>query len=263
MLSTKQPTLALCAIGSELLNGHTQDANVHPLAQLTFSHGITLRTVHMVTDDMQQIAQSLKHLVQTHDAVFTTGGVGPTHDDITYDAVGRTFGREMRHHEGTLARMRRMMQGTEPDPEGSEAQRACARMALFPEDAQVCFPCDDLWVPVVSLNKVHVFPGVPWLFAKLVRAYVSHVWPGAEWRAQGLRRVLVATEMRESMLAPVLERLQRKYADSLSLGSYPQWPKDKRSHVVVSAEGTDEHMLAACKAELVQLLDGKEITNGE
>ncbi|KAJ1724856.1 hypothetical protein LPJ53_000924 [Coemansia erecta] len=273
MLSTQQqqhpPTLALCAIGDELLSGRTQDVNVQQLAQHLFAQGIPLRAVHIVPDDAEQISQSLVRLAQEHSAVFTSGGIGPTHDDITYAAVARAFDRGLGYHEETLARMRRMTRGNmvKPDPQGNEAERACARMALLPCGAHVEYPCDDLWVPVVRVGRVHVFPGVPRLFGRLARAYVPRGWPGVEGMAgvRGFCRVLVVTALRESVVAPALERLQREYGPrGVQLGSYPQWPVDaggRPAHVVVSATGTDERALAACKAELLRLLDGTEIAD--
>ncbi|KAJ2781157.1 hypothetical protein GGI15_003299 [Coemansia interrupta] len=271
MLSTaKPPTLGLCIIGDEVLNGRTLDVNTQTLAQHAFAHGIPLQTVHTVPDSAERIAHSLSMLTQQHSAVFTSGGIGPTHDDITYSAVAGFFNRPLEYHGETLARMHRMIpEGmVRPDPRGSGAEQACARMALLPRDARVVFPCDDLWVPVVCLGGVHVLPGVPRLFRRMLAAYVPRWWPGEEGMrgVRGLRRVLVATGMRESALAPVLERLQGKYAaQGVRLGSYPQWPADapKSARVVVSAVGTAEHSLNACRAELVHLLHGTVLDDTE
>ncbi|KAJ1676420.1 3-hydroxyanthranilic acid dioxygenase, partial [Spiromyces aspiralis] len=134
--------------------------------------------IETVRDDYSDIRNSVVGLSKTYDIVITSGGVGPTHDDITYDAVARAFGKSLEHHQPTLARMRDLMtrimaksriEAVLPDPNGTPEQIACARMALIPQDSQVEFPSANLWVPLVTVNEnVHVLPGVPKIFEQMV-----------------------------------------------------------------------------------------------
>ncbi|KAJ1799049.1 hypothetical protein LPJ75_006731, partial [Coemansia sp. RSA 2598] len=275
-----------------ILNGKALDANSQVFAQRCFALGVELEKIEVVPDRYQAIADSVQQLSRKYDIVFTSGGIGPTHDDITYEAIGRAFGCDLRHHEPTMARMRRIMarraashaRWTTPDPEGTPDQIACARMALFPEPATVIYPCDKYWVPVVCVNKnVHIFPGIPRLFDELVTAYL----PGLVNRIssdapQAFVRVLVGTQLRESAIAPVLEKLQARYAPmGIKLGSYPNWlpPQIQNQQgsgsasesgggltkskplVVLSAIGKDTQSLDACKRDLCELLEGFEIKN--
>ncbi|KAJ2707624.1 hypothetical protein FB645_000601 [Coemansia sp. IMI 203386] len=285
-------TSAFCVIGDEILNGKALDANSQVFAQRCFALGVELEKIEVVPDKHQAIADSVRQLSRKYDIVFTSGGIGPTHDDITYEAIGRAFGCELRYHEPTMARMRRIMASrasshgrwTTPNPKGTPDQIACARMALLPEPALVTYPCDQYWVPVVCVNQnVHIFPGIPRLFNELATAYlpglVSRISSDAP---QAFTRVLVGTQLKESTIAPVLEKLQAQYAPmGIKLGSYPNWmpphvrvqqesgstgePENetKRNEplVVLSAIGRDVDSLDACKRDLCSLLEGFEIIN--
>ncbi|KAI7834867.1 MoaB/Mog domain-containing protein [Kickxella alabastrina] len=273
------PTAALCVIGDEILSGKTQDTNSQVFAQHCFSLGIDVRAITTIPDSASSIASTLQALSAAHTLVFTSGGIGPTHDDITYAAVAKAFNAPLKHHAETLARMRRMMGGarTRPDPQGSEAERACARMALLPSSAAngcVAFPCDALWVPVVRVANVHVLPGVPRLFAQLLAAYLPTVAGGVGVGVgAGFVRVLVGTRMRESDVAPALARLQRVYAPKgLKLGSYPNWappgqdppgqdPPGQLPPVVISAVGRDPEQLEQCRKDLCLHLNGFDIAS--
>ncbi|KAJ2352634.1 hypothetical protein GGF43_003707 [Coemansia sp. RSA 2618] len=250
------PTAAFCVIGDEILSGKTQDTNTVELAQKCFALGVDLRKVDVVPDTTAEIVQSVRQLADAHDVVVTSGGIGPTHDDITYSAIARAFDDRLEHHEPTLARMRRIMARTGasvlPDAGGTDAERACARMALLPATAAVTYPCDELWVPVVRVRNVHVLPGVPRLFARLLTAYLPLVAAEAG-AASGFVRALVPTRMRESLLAPILSRVQEKYAGhGIKVGSYPQWPL--HAQTVVSVVGQSAKHVEACHRELCGLL---------
>ncbi|KAI8322526.1 Molybdopterin binding protein [Martensiomyces pterosporus] len=276
--ATKPLTAAFCVIGDEILNGKTLDTNSHHFAKRCFELGVEVGKIEVVPDSYESIASSVQQLSQAHDIVFTSGGIGPTHDDITYSAIARAFGKDLEYHQETLERMRRVMQQrrattTLPDPQGTPEQVACARMALFPKSSSASYPCEEYWVPVVCVaSNVHIFPGIPRLFQNLVDGYLPGLVAGlSDEPLQGFTRALVGTRLHESVVAPVLERLQERYAqESVRLGSYPNWPPkpsnsapsasvDQVPLVVLSAVGKTKDQVEACKAELCRLLDGFEL----
>ncbi|KAJ2455451.1 hypothetical protein EV183_000783 [Coemansia sp. RSA 2336] len=250
-------TAAFCVIGDEILNGKVHDQNTFVLANRCFELGIELRKIEVVPDTPQAIVDSLRQLSSSHSMVITSGGIGPTHDDITYDAVARAAGVNLQYHEPTLQRMRRIMVKrnikTLPDPQGTDEEKACARMALLPCPAQIVYPCDQLWVPVVNVDKIHVFPGIPKLFDMLLTPYMLQLMQQMG-QGKAFVRELITTQLRESVIAPILDRLQKKYApQQIKLGSYPDWtPENKHTRVVVSIVGQDKAPVEACRSELLE-----------
>ncbi|KAJ1943418.1 hypothetical protein EC988_006238, partial [Linderina pennispora] len=243
---------AFCVIGDEILNGKVHDSNSHYFARKCFNLGVALDKIDVVPDQHRSIASTLKHLAHSHDFVFTSGGIGPTHDDITYEAVAMAFAQPLAYHKETLERMHRIMKlrqthVTLPDPNGSLQEVASARMALFPQQATVEYPCDKYWVPVVQIHNVHVFPGIPRLFEELLDAYLpTLVARMSNTPVRPFMRALVGTQLRESQIAPVLEEMQKKYETmGVKLGSYPNWtpvPTEgaaRQPLVVLSAVGSD------------------------
>ncbi|KAJ2120590.1 hypothetical protein IW147_004977 [Coemansia sp. RSA 720] len=252
--TARAPTAAFCVIGDEILSGKTQDTNTRTLASQCFSLGINLQKIDIVPDSQAAISASLTQLSHEHSVVFTSGGIGPTHDDITYDAVAHAFGDELAYHSATLDRMQRIMGDkvrARPDPNGTSAERACARMALFPRSAHVTFVDSELWVPVVRVRNVHVLPGIPRLFARMAAAYLPAL--AQQLGVSAFVRAEVATHVSESVLAPVLERVQIEYAPwNIKLGSYPQWTSPP--HNIVSVVGQSPGHVHACRDKLARLL---------
>ncbi|KAJ2773099.1 3-hydroxyanthranilic acid dioxygenase, partial [Coemansia nantahalensis] len=268
-------TAALCVIGDEVLSGKTPDANSQVFARRCFELGVDVQRIEVVPDNMADIAETLQRLSGRHAIVFTSGGIGPTHDDVTYSAVASAFGDKLTYHQPTLARMHTLMRdrsvATMPNPSGTPAEVACARMALLPEGAAVTYPAEDLWVPVVCAGgNVHMFPGIPALFAKLVDTYLPGLVTGlASEPSRAFVRTLVGTDMRESAIAPVLAELQRRYGEfGVKLGSYPEWPLPRcgtpdapdqppKPRVVLSAVGKDELMVRTCELDLCRRFEGR------
>lgn len=164
---------AFLVIGSEILNGSIQDTNTPFLAKLLQGRGIALMRVEFVPDDETDIStsiQALKHRVGPDGYVFTSGGIGPTHDDVTYQAVAHTFGTHLvfvcdicdhkftgvslQLHEPTVAKMRAHYASS-----GQELNAARLRMATLPQGAEV-LDTPGLWVPLVNLHNVLVLPGM-------------------------------------------------------------------------------------------------------
>ncbi|KAJ2557055.1 hypothetical protein EV175_001585 [Coemansia sp. RSA 1933] len=276
-------TAAFCVIGDEILNGKVLDINSHYFAKRCFELGVEMEKTEVVPDRYSAISASVRHLSSTHDIVFTSGGIGPTHDDITYSALARAFGSELEYSTRTLDRMRKIMRDRDvahlPDPHGTPEQVAGAQMALLPKGSTLTFPCDEFWVPVVCVARnVHVFPGIPKLFEKMVDAYLPGLVSALsdKQRVQAFNRALVGTWSRESVVAPVLTRLQEQYAQhGIRLGSYPTWVPEAlrtasdgganggssshRSMVVLSVVGKNKEQVEACRLDICKQLDGFEV----
>ncbi|KAJ7058198.1 MoaB/Mog domain-containing protein [Mycena amicta] len=235
-------TAAALIIGDEILNGKTHDTNSNFFAKYCFAHGIDLKRIEVISDDEEQIIEASRRMVKNYDFVVTTGGVGSTHDDITYGSLAKAFSQSLVHHPETLSRMTQMIKQRHWFSTQTPQQRAATeRMALFPDKAEVLFVAEDIWVPVVRLEgKLCIFPGIPSLFQKMLTALTPVLpLPPISERPQ---RIQVFTERPESMIAPYLTKLQsRLKPHGIQVGSYPVLGQG----VFVSLIGRDRPMTTA------------------
>ena len=158
---------ALMIIGDEILSGSIQDTNTPWLANFLRARGVDLVRVEMVPDSFEDIADSLHRLrskVSDDGFVFTSGGIGPTHDDITYEAIARALGLEIELHDETRQRMR-----VHYDQRGLELNESRLRMAHLPTPCRVLPPRNDIWVPLCNVaGNVYILPGIPRLFSGMI-----------------------------------------------------------------------------------------------
>lgn len=235
------PTAAILIIGDEILSGRTRDANAWHLAQELAKVGIDLQEIRVVADDHDAIVSALNALRAGYTHVFTSGGIGPTHDDITADAVAAAFGVGIGIREDALAVLLAMYgrRGVEPN----EAQ---LRMARVPDGSRLIENVLS-GAPGFSVGNVHVMAGVPGIFREMVAALLPRL-------AQGTPRVVreVRFEIGEGRIAAPLTALAADYPD-LALGSYPFAHEGVHGTNVVikghDAERLDE-ALARLQAEL-------------
>ncbi|KFY26280.1 hypothetical protein V491_01372 [Pseudogymnoascus sp. VKM F-3775] len=241
------------------------------MAKWCFSHGVTLQRIETIADDADTIAESARRLSAAFDFVITSGGIGPTHDDITYSSLATAFGVPLVLHEGAYARMRRLAKPHKSQPNfdwtvDSEARRAKERMVLLPLSGdggegkdwkdQVLFPVEDLWVPVTCVGgNVHVLPGVPKLFERLLLG-LGELY--ADRLGEEISRVMISTPMSESAVAPYLEKLQSSVEDKgVKVGSYPRWGKGSNTVTLV---GKDKAFLESLVAEVEKNVQGKRVS---
>lgn len=238
------PSAALLLIGDELLSGRTQDANLQQLARLLAGRGIRLKQARVVGDDEDAIVAALDALRSAHDVVLTTGGIGPTHDDITADAVARAFGVEVREH----ADARRAI-------EAYAAQRGFAvnadtlRMARIPEGATLIDNPVSA-APGFRLQNVLVMAGVPSIAFAMLDGALDSLPQGALVHSVSVS----GYDIGESAVAAPLRKLQADYP-GIDIGSYPG-KADGRSRLELVARGTDAEQLASVKRALQAILDG-------
>jgi molybdenum cofactor synthesis domain-containing protein len=203
------PTAAMLVIGDEILSGRTRDSNMHYLAGELTKHGIDLKEVRMVSDDPEAITVATMALSQAYDHVFTSGGIGPTHDDITADCIAAAFGAAIDVREDARAILAEHYAKT-----GLELNAARLRMARIPEGA-VLIDNPVSAAPGFTIENVHVMAGVPAVFHAMVSSVLPHLTGGAPLLSQSLR-----VFRGEGDIAELLGDIARAYPD-LTIGCYP------------------------------------------
>jgi molybdenum cofactor synthesis domain-containing protein len=203
------PTAAILVIGDEILSGRTQDTNSHYLAGELTRRGIDLREMRVVADTENDIVAAVRALSDRYDHVFTSGGIGPTHDDITADAIGRAFGVTVGVRDDALAILQMHY-----DRQGTELNAARLRMARIPDGADLIDNPISA-APGFTIGNVHVMAGVPAVFHAMVASVLPRITGGAPVLSQSLR-----IDRGEGDIAGPLSDLAAQYPD-LSIGSYP------------------------------------------
>ena len=231
------PTAAMLVIGDEILSGRTRDANMHFLAGELAGVGIDLMEVRVVSDDPDAITDAVKALSAAYDTVFTSGGIGPTHDDITADNVARAFDRPIDVRDDARAILEAHYAGSD-----QTLNVARLRMARIPDGATLIDnPVSS--APGFTIENVHVMAGVPAIFKAMVATVLPTLTGGAP---------LVSLSQRiyrgEGDIAGPLGALAERYPD-LSIGSYPfQQDGVFGAHIVI--RGSDGAQVETAMAEL-------------
>lgn len=256
-------TGACLVIGDEVLNGKILDTNSKFFAKYCFQLGINVRHMSVVPDDETDIIEEIQKLSAKYDFVVTSGGIGPTHDDITYQSIAKAYGLPLAFHQPTADRMKRISKFR---PENEAAQKAQYRMATFPDGPKVkcLFPCDDLWVPVVTLeDKVHILPGVPHLYEKLLNGLTPVISPRVD-KSHILKRFFVNLPgAKESNIASYLTDLQHKLdPKGIKIGSYPHMISNS---ITISIIGDEDFQstLRETVQDVLANLGGKELSAEE
>lgn len=231
------PTAAMLVIGDEILSGRTRDANMHYLAGEVTKVGIDLREVRVVSDDPSAIVAAVRALSAGYDHVFTSGGIGPTHDDITAENVAAAFDRPISVREDARAIL-----AEHYDARGQELNAARLRMARIPDGASLIDNPISA-APGFTIENVHVMAGVPSIFQAMLASVLPTLTGGAPILSQTL-------EIRrgEGDIAGPLSDLAGRYPD-LSIGSYP-FIRDGCYGAQIVMRGQDGARLDAAMAEL-------------
>ena len=236
------PTAAMLVIGDEILSGRTRDANMHYLAQELAKQGIDLKEVRIVSDDAPAIEAAVKALSDAHDTVFTSGGIGPTHDDITADCIARAFGAHIDVRDDARALLQ-----AHYDKSGLELNDARLRMARIPDGA-VLIENPVSTAPGFTIRNVHVLAGVPSVFQAMVASVLPTLTGGSPLLSQTLR-----VDRGEGDIAATLSALALDF-DDLSIGCYPfQVNGVFGANVVV--RGTDGARIDAAMTRLAKELE--------
>jgi molybdenum cofactor synthesis domain-containing protein len=206
---TRVWTAALVVIGDEILSGRTQDKNVAQVAIWLNEQGIRLAEVRIVPDDAERIGDAVNALRPVHDYVFTTGGIGPTHDDITVDAIAAAFGVPVIVHPDA----RRILEDYYRDRPGGLTD-ARLRMARAPEGAEL-IPNPSSGAPGVRMENVYIMAGVPSITASMLEALTGKLEGG-----RPVVSVTIGARVAESEVAEILRETEDANP-GVAIGSYP------------------------------------------
>jgi molybdenum cofactor synthesis domain-containing protein len=231
-------TAAALVIGNELLSGKIQDQNTVVLARTLRAAGVTLRRVVMVLDEIDTIAAEVKALAATHDTLFTSGGVGPTHDDVTIAGVARAFGVEVERSAE--------IEGTLRGYYGERMTEGHLAMAKVPAGARLARLAPSMW-PAIVKDNVWILPGVPQIFAMKMPLVAAELGTG-----RGYVSFAVYTLLDEGYLKEHLDRVVALHP-RVDVGSYPAW-NEPRYRTKLTFDGLDEAAVKAARDELVALL---------
>ncbi|MGR3632861.1 MAG: competence/damage-inducible protein A [Limimaricola soesokkakensis] len=206
---TSNPTAAMLVIGDEILSGRTRDSNMNHLARELTLRGIDLREARVISDDHDAIVAAVRELSATHDHLFTSGGIGPTHDDITAEAVAAAMETPIGVREDARAIL-----AAHYEARGVELNAARLRMARIPDGATLIDNPVSA-APGFSLRNVHVMAGVPRIFEAMLAGLLPTIPGGRPVLSQSLR-----VERGEGDVAEPLSELARAHP-TLAIGSYP------------------------------------------
>ena len=236
------PSAAMLVIGDEILSGRTRDANMHYLAGQLTERGIDLKEVRVVSDDREAIIAATKALSGNYDHGFTSGGIGPTHDDITADCIAAAFGAHIDVRDDARALLQ-----AHYDRSGQELNAARLRMARIPDGATLIDnPVST--APGFTLGNVHVMAGVPSVFQAMVASILPTLTGGAPLLSRTLRLM-----RGEGDLAGPLGQFAADHPE-LSVGSYP-FQKDGIYGSNIVVRGTDAAALDTAMQTLKRLFD--------
>mgnify|MGYP001818283284 FL=1 len=234
-------TAAALIIGNEILSGKIVDTNTTFLAQGLFELGIELRRVVVCPDEVETISRDLSELRAAHDLVFTSGGVGPTHDDVTIEGVAQSFGKPVVRSEAVEKMIRHYY--------GDRATEAHLRMANMPEGAEMIRSSEAPW-PTVVIDNVFVLPGVPEIFELKFTDLRKRLDQGQEFHSQA-----VFTLAGEGEIAGLLERIATDFP-GVMVGSYVKWrAPDYRTKVTF--DGNDLQAVTKAADTLVDELEAE------
>lgn len=216
------PTAGILIIGNEILSGKVADSNSPYFCRELRTLGVEVGRILTIPDEVGIIAAEVRSMSEAYDFVFTSGGIGPTHDDLTIEGVAAAFGVPVVKNESIEDRLRRATR--------NEANDTLLKMAMIPEGATL-LDAGDLWFPLVVVENVYIFPGVPELLRKKFES--------ARDRFRGIPFVLkrVYVKQRESDIAPHLNELLQQFPELL-LGSYPRIGEEA-FHVMLTLESRD------------------------
>jgi molybdenum cofactor synthesis domain-containing protein len=236
------PTAGILVIGTEILSGTVVDTNSPYLCRELRALGVDVERIITIPDVIDVIAEHVRMMSAAFDFVLTSGGIGPTHDDLTIDGVAAAFGRPLEDSHSILDRMRRAL--------GSEPNASQRKMAQIPAGATL-LDAGDLWFPLVVVENVYIFPGIPELLRKKFES--------ARERFRGVPFVLKRVYVRsmESEIAEHLNALLKQFPELL-LGSYPRI-QEEAFRVLLTLESRDAGYVQSALDALLERLPASAV----
>ena len=235
-------TAAIAVIGNEILSGSVQDENIAYIAKGLGEIGVRLLEVRVVPDIHQEIADAVNALRHRYDYVFTTGGIGPTHDDITAEAIGVAFDRPVTYHPEAFARLDAFYK-----QRGQEFTEGRKRMTLAPEGAEIV-DNDAMIAPGLKIENVFILAGVPRIAHAMFEAAKPYLRRGAVVQSRA-----ITTHLMEGDMAEPLGAIQDRYPAS-DIGSYPFYNTARGSGVKLIIRATNIDMIESIGSEIREMI---------
>jgi molybdenum cofactor synthesis domain-containing protein len=235
-------TAALLVIGDEILSGRTKDKNIGYTADYLTAIGIDLKEVRVVSDDEYAIVSALNALRITYDYVFTTGGIGPTHDDITADCVAKAFGVKLDYHPDAVAILKQRMAKI-----GGELNEARLRMARVPEGGELVANKVS-GAPGFRIGNVIVMAGVP----SIMQAMLDEVAPGLKTGAK-LLSTTIRADAKEGDVGSELGLIAKAHPEAI-IGSYPFFDEKMGPNTNIVVRSRDPEKLKQVKEAVEDML---------
>src|SRR6202021_419927 len=223
-------TAGILVIGDEILSGRTKDKNIGFIAEYLTNIGIDLKEVRVVADEEAEIIAALDALRHRYTYVFTTGGIGPTHDDITADSIAKAFGVGIDHHPEVVARFKERFQGA------GELNEARLRMARIPDGAELIQSATIL-APGFKIGNVIVMAGVPSIMQAMMDIVSPKLKSGGRMRSDTVR-----ANAREGDIGGPLRAIANAHPDTM-IGSYPFLDEDKKPNTNLVVRSRDPEKL--------------------
>jgi molybdenum cofactor synthesis domain-containing protein len=244
--SPRSPTAGIVIIGDEILSGKFVEENAAFLIGELRSLGVELRRMTVIPDDIDDIATTVTESARRFDHVFTSGGVGPTHDDVTMAAIAKGFGTSVARHPELEAKVRGYWK--------DQLAEANLRLADVPAGAELVYGKDQIW-PVVAYRNVYILPGVPALFRR------KFVDIRDRFRAEPVTAARLYVDIEEGDLAPHLDAVVAAHP-AVRVGSYPRF-SERDFRVLVTMESSDAGAVAAAFAQLADRLGPRIVRREE
>jgi molybdenum cofactor synthesis domain-containing protein len=241
-----QRTGAIVVIGNEILTGKSEDKNASFLISELYGLGVALRRVIVIADDVGEIATAVRDCSEKFDYVFTSGGIGPTHDDVTIEGVAKAFGRKVTRQPELESLIRSYF--------GEDVDEARLRMADAPQDATLVH-ADGLRWPVLAVENVYILPGVPELFRSKFEALRER------FRTEPFHSHIIYTMEDEFDIAARLNQVAADYP-RVDIGSYPNFTRSDY-RVKITLESKDREAVERALAALVNLMNPSSLVRTE
>lgn len=230
---------SLVIIGDEILSGRTEDTNLAYLAKWLGNLGIHLSEVRVVLDDEKEIIESVNTLRKKYDYVFTTGGIGPTHDDITTDSIAKAFGVETRIDDEALEKMKEFL-------DGKELTEPLLKMIHIPEGGELIYsPATK--APGYKIENVFVMAGIPKIMQGMLEGMYDYLEKGDVVHSRSFD-IFVG----ESLFAEKLKDIQQEF-QNISIGSYP-FSRDGKYGATIVLRSIDDSALDSCEILIKELI---------
>ena len=233
-MASKIKTAAIVVIGNEILSGRTQDKNINYIAKKLFVNGISLEFVCVIPDDKKIIIKNIRSLKQTYDFIFTTGGIGPTHDDITSESISAALNLEYKLHSGALKELIKYYNKV-----NSELTDARKKMAYMPKGSKLIHNKVS-GAPGFKIKNIFVFAGIPSIVIAMMDESLKMIKNKNKFYSSS-----IITKLFESKIANVLKKAEEIFSNT-KIGSYPIFDGKPRGVeiVITSLKSRKEVQLA-------------------